>query len=315
MSRSPSFQGGPLDANVFFGLVPADDGALAFISPSLPASDRRDWAWWTPSAPPIAFASTLHPSVEALGGIAIDPDPDPDPDEAIVGPVASRASKTFEYDEIRRDTAPDTFEVIAVSQTHDPTSPAIRLANTIVGGPRLLVVGVNEDSTRTVYEAGTDGPGGLTAVVGPVVSLLGQDDAGRIFYVTLDDSSGIEFMVLDGDQTTRIMGHGDTVETSRGPGTLRFDSVVRPTVAPDGRVGAVGCVELPKQPLFCDYLVFVASRPIVGQSPDVNGDGTVDFLDVLSILSLWGTDDVAADLDGNGIVDFGDLLTLLEALA
>ncbi|MFK7959377.1 MAG: hypothetical protein AB8G96_02540 [Phycisphaerales bacterium] len=54
----------------------------------------------------------------------------------------------------------------------------------------------------------------------------------------------------------------------------------------------------------------VADPPgIVG---DLDGDGDVDFSDLLGVLSTWGTDDPVADLSGNGTVDFADLLLLLS---
>jgi hypothetical protein len=46
---------------------------------------------------------------------------------------------------------------------------------------------------------------------------------------------------------------------------------------------------------------------------DLNGDGTVNVLDLLLLLAEWGTDDPGADLDGNGIVNVLDLLMLLDS--
>ena len=46
---------------------------------------------------------------------------------------------------------------------------------------------------------------------------------------------------------------------------------------------------------------------------DVNGDGVVDFADLLIVLTGWGPCDgeCPADLDGDGVVDFDDLLIVL----
>ncbi|NNF42769.1 MAG: beta-propeller fold lactonase family protein [Phycisphaerales bacterium] len=46
---------------------------------------------------------------------------------------------------------------------------------------------------------------------------------------------------------------------------------------------------------------------------DLDGDGDVDFLDLLALLAAWGTGSAGADLDGSGTVDFLDLLILLAA--
>jgi CxxC motif-containing protein (DUF1111 family) len=46
---------------------------------------------------------------------------------------------------------------------------------------------------------------------------------------------------------------------------------------------------------------------------DVNGDGTVEFVDLLNVLSAWGPcSDCAEDFDGDGMVGFADLLLLLS---
>ena len=49
---------------------------------------------------------------------------------------------------------------------------------------------------------------------------------------------------------------------------------------------------------------------------DLDGNGIVDFADLLILLSAWGNcpnSTCMADLDGSGVVDFGDLLMLLNA--
>ena len=49
---------------------------------------------------------------------------------------------------------------------------------------------------------------------------------------------------------------------------------------------------------------------------DVNGDGTVGFADLLSLLGEWGTcveECCLSDQDLNGQVDFSDLLTVLAS--
>ncbi len=47
-------------------------------------------------------------------------------------------------------------------------------------------------------------------------------------------------------------------------------------------------------------------------SADINGDDTVDVLDLLEVLSQWGTAG-SADITGNGVVDVLDLLEVLSA--
>lgn len=56
---------------------------------------------------------------------------------------------------------------------------------------------------------------------------------------------------------------------------------------------------------------------LLGETPgDVNGDGIVDFGDILDLLAAWGDcpdppDPCPADFDGNGTVNFADLLVIL----
>ena len=49
---------------------------------------------------------------------------------------------------------------------------------------------------------------------------------------------------------------------------------------------------------------------------DINGDGTVNFADVIAFFPQFGKngDALSADLDGNGTVDMSDLTILLKAL-
>ena len=46
---------------------------------------------------------------------------------------------------------------------------------------------------------------------------------------------------------------------------------------------------------------------------DINGNGSVEFEDLLTLLSSWDSESSTADLDGSGTVEFNDLLMLLSA--
>ncbi|MCH2161516.1 MAG: hypothetical protein MK085_06540 [Phycisphaerales bacterium] len=59
-----------------------------------------------------------------------------------------------------------------------------------------------------------------------------------------------------------------------------------------------------------DAVADVAPTP---PSEDLNGDGSVDGVDLGLMLAAWGTDDAVADLDGSGLVDGGDLGLLFAA--
>ncbi|MEO1371768.1 MAG: dockerin type I domain-containing protein, partial [Planctomycetota bacterium] len=44
---------------------------------------------------------------------------------------------------------------------------------------------------------------------------------------------------------------------------------------------------------------------------DVDGDGHIDFSDVLLVLNRWGTQNWLCDLDSDGTVGFSDILQVL----
>ena len=71
-------------------------------------------------------------------------------------------------------------------------------------------------------------------------------------------------------------------------------------------------------PYFCEHHCVDYSMTglitVVPPCPeDIDGSGTVDFGDILAILSAWGNAGGPEDLDGSGTVDFGDILVVLTA--
>ena len=45
---------------------------------------------------------------------------------------------------------------------------------------------------------------------------------------------------------------------------------------------------------------------------DINGDGVVDVLDLLEVVSHWGDMGGPADVNGDGIVDVLDMLAVIS---
>ncbi len=61
---------------------------------------------------------------------------------------------------------------------------------------------------------------------------------------------------------------------------------------------------------------FSGGTIVVGGLPcpaDLDGDGHVDFNDILTVLAAWGNEGGPEDLDGSGFVDIGDILAVLAA--
>ncbi len=58
---------------------------------------------------------------------------------------------------------------------------------------------------------------------------------------------------------------------------------------------------------------FIEMAGLIACPADVTGDGMIDVLDLLAVLSAWGQTDVPEDITGDGIVDVLDLLEVLSA--
>ncbi len=75
----------------------------------------------------------------------------------------------------------------------------------------------------------------------------------------------------------------------------------------------LGRLDLWDESGFAEGLASLAAyRPPPSCAGDLDGNATVDFVDLLSLLKAWGGAGGAADLDGDGTVGAGDLLLLLS---
>ena len=69
---------------------------------------------------------------------------------------------------------------------------------------------------------------------------------------------------------------------------------------------------------FFDVTVESGERAVTSDicNEDVDGDGQVGFLDLIAVLTDWGScPGCGADTDGNGSVDSGDLIRVLASWA
>lgn len=57
-----------------------------------------------------------------------------------------------------------------------------------------------------------------------------------------------------------------------------------------------------------ETIVFAPACPA-----DINGDSTVDVVDLLEVVGTWGESDVPSDINGDGVVNVSDLLTIVDA--
>ena len=62
-----------------------------------------------------------------------------------------------------------------------------------------------------------------------------------------------------------------------------------------------------------EFRVYDMSECAAACTPDINGDGSLDFFDVSVFLTLFGIQDPAADFTGDGAWDFFDVSEFLAA--
>ena len=171
----------------------------------------------------------------------------------------------------------------------------------------------------------SDVDGGPTRLTSPIISLtgVGVDQARLSFaaWFTNDDGDGDRLSVeisanngttwspvdeFAGGSGWRAQSYALSSLVPAGTSSirLRFDA----TDNPNDSVTEAGIDGIRIQTYVCGSAV----------PGDVNGDGVVDFADLVGLLGSWGVclvgEPCPADIDGNGSVDFGDLVALLALL-
>ena len=151
-------------------------------------------------------------------------------------------------------------------------------------------------------------------------------------YCRSDNYSTVDLADVDGDGHLDAMiasfgaqdvafwrGNGDGTfqELARyGDGRLAYDHEYGDFTG-DGRGDLAVLVEPASPSNGWYYPGIILLRGTTGAMPgDVDGDGVVDFRDLLALLAAWGPcpeppAECPADFDGNGFVDFADLLVVL----
>lgn len=127
-------------------------------------------------------------------------------------------------------------------------------------------------------------------------------------------------------QKTQILSYGyvaGSARTSGGSISTHKTPTPKPTPVPSVVTGECvyisceapppGCID--KHPIYssCDPNIKVTCGTRVCTDPyNLNGDGKVNYGDVLYLISKWGTSNAKADLNHDGVVNGKDL-TLLQA--
>ena len=163
----------------------------------------------------------------------------------------------------------------------------------------------------------SDVDGGPTRLISPPLDLSGMDDP-YIEYARWFTNDDQDFDRLDVHVAVDIAGPWKLVESVPDtPGWRTAGFLVREFVVPTSTVHVrFSATDNPNNSVTEAGIDAVRVLDLTcGDLPgDVDGDGDVDFTDLVSLLSDWGDClDCPADLDGDGDVDFTDLLTLLAS--
>ena len=175
-------------------------------------------------------------------------------------------------------------------------------------------------------------------VVGGIVS------DGGIVEASPDGSTWFTFVGAVADGSLPTLGYTDVGPYATTPGlqltdpTLPADPALTPAVLAgltceelvERYEGSAGGAGFDLAAVGLSHAVAIRIRNPAGPSPnvevdavarvrplppsaDINGDGTVDGLDLAHVLGAFGTPDTDADIDGSGTVDGNDLTAILAA--
>ena len=243
------------------------------------------------------------------------------------GDVASKVQRAAGGNEIRIFRGDGTSTLIASDASAVPGSPytgfdnSVALTNTghvafvasLGGGVRGVFV---SNGTSTTEIARTQ-PGQLNEIefFAPAAS-----DTGLVAFRGRDGAGKRSIFVGDGTELIRVVGDGSPM-----PSDLGDAQVGRPDTSPvfggsprmNSRGDLVfGCSITPLGNTSGTWgsAVYVMRVKESARPADINGDGTVDGVDLTVLLAEWGPCgpvNCSADLDGSGAVDGVDLTAML----
>lgn len=197
---------------------------------------------------------------------------------------------------------------------------------------------VGEDGTGT--HLGPDAPDGSRGILGGKADYLeAQGLTGIIVTTTSSDFADVAHCLADGADVELGVWWGLDADGDSMGGHMAWVVSMQAIKLPDGTIigwiveivdDAVqgdGVSENAKTALVFDadggllgygadagVITFVVEKKVDAVPGDANGDGVVDFMDIVDLLSAWGgcSGDCPADLNGDGIVGFADLLEVLS---
>jgi choice-of-anchor B domain-containing protein len=162
----------------------------------------------------------------------------------------------------------------------------------------------------------SDVDGGPTRLISPAMDLSTGDDPFLSYqrWFTNDDGDGdrLDVEISDDDGASWTLVESVPGGIGWQSHTFRVADFVTPTATVRLRFSATDNPNDSVTEAGVDGLQIIAYE-CTGEGADIDGDGDVDFQDLLLLLAAWGTcTDCPEDLDGDGDVDFQDLLLLLS---
>jgi biopolymer transport protein ExbD len=131
-----------------------------------------------------------------------------------------------------------------------------------------------------------------------------------------DNGDGTVAIHCEGEEGLALTGTDGVVATV----TVKIAGTVEPgdykVIAKDTKLTELGGVAIHNNPN--EYEVtWTIEQGEVGVTGDLNGDGSVDIADAVTILGLMasGEQNPAADVNGDGVVDVADFVSILKIMA
>ena len=136
------------------------------------------------------------------------------------------------------------------------------------------------------------------------------------FNVTTGDD-GVVTIICEGEEGVAITGTEGAVAkvtVKIASDVTPGDYIVKIKSAQLTEPGISGTIRDNKKAVEFTWTIEEGQVAVAG---DLNGDGTVDIADAVSVLEIMaeGSNDAAADLNGDGKVDIADFVTILQMMA
>ena len=266
---------------------------------------------------------------QQTSGIAFLFSPSLAPSGRMAGKVRLGSTAGSAPDQIRLYESDGSFTTIVHDADSQPGSPFAGFDNSIsiADGDVIAFIADLTGGGRGVFRVDGGGVTEIATTLYPEISVVeffppAVNADGLVVFRGRDAQGQDVIMVGDGSRLVRVVGRNDIVETDLGPARIaRPDTALVFGGAP--AINAHGDVAFNAQLTDPDNNqvqlgsgMFIAYADDDGIPGDLDGDGEVNFADLLILLSAWGPcapGGCAEDLNGDEVVDFADLLVLLTS--